>query len=238
MLVAHRGLSSLAPENTLASVDLAAQYRIPWVEIDVQLSSDGVPVVIHDESFRRYNGNKKLVRQTSLKEIKQQDVGAWFDLQFTGEKVPTLSEMLDLCYHANLGVNIELKHFPKEDPYRLTQNICNIVKESALPENRIIFSCFSAEIIGLCKEYLPYIRRGYINFGADLAKLEFLRGLELYSIHSYYPRLKPNITENMQAHNILPIIWTLNNPDLARKYYEMGVAAIITDFPQKFLQRH
>ncbi len=234
MLMAHRGLSSLAPENTSTAIQMAARYYIPWIELDVQLSKDGVPVIIHDETFRRYNGNKNFIRDLNLTEIQQQDIGSWFDPYYHDERVPSLEEALTLCQKLNLGVNLEIKHYPADDPYKLTKNICNVIKDVNFAEDQLIFSCFSAEILGLCKQYMPNIRRGYICLGCDIHVLDFLKGLELYSMHAYYPRLTSKIATGLRQLNITPMIWTLNNPNLAAKYYDMGVKFIMSDYPHKF----
>ncbi len=234
MLMAHRGLSSLAPENTFAAIQMTANYYVPWVELDVQLSGDGVPIIIHDEHFRRYNGSKHFVRNLSLEAIKQQDVGSWFDPYYHSERVPTLEEALILCQKLNLGINLEIKHYPQDDPYKLTKNICNIIKQVGFAEDQLIFSCFFAEVLGLCRQQMPNIRRGYICLGCDLQMLDFLNGLELYSMHAYYPRFTPKTAAGLKQLNIIPMIWTLNNPNLAAKYYDMGVQFIMSDYPHKF----
>lgn len=234
MLMAHRGLSSLAPENTSAAIQMTANYGIEWVELDVQLSKDGVPIIIHDESFRRYNGNKSFIRNLTLEQIKAEDVGSWFDASYDKERVPTLEEALKLCEKLNLGVNLEIKHYPEDDPYKLTRNICDTIKNLGFAEDQLIISCFSAEILGLCKQYMPNVRRGYICLGCDPKVFGFLNGLKLYSMHAYYPRLTLKIVNDLKQLNLVPMIWTLNNPSLAPKYYDMGVKFIMSDYPHIF----
>lgn len=94
MIVGHRGAAALAPENTLAGIEKVADIGIHWVEIDTQLSADGIPVIFHDETVDRCtNGSGKLASFT-LNELKQFDAGSWFEAAFSHEKIPTLEETL------------------------------------------------------------------------------------------------------------------------------------------------
>ena len=96
-LCAHRGLSGQAPENSLSAFILAAEAGLPWVELDVQLSADGVPVVIHDESVDRCSDGHGRVRELSLAQLQSLDGGSWFDPAYAGEAIPTLADVLALC---------------------------------------------------------------------------------------------------------------------------------------------
>ncbi len=107
-VIAHRGASAYAPENTLASFSKAIELKADWFELDVHLSKDGQVVVIHDGSLERVSGIKKTVPEMTLAEIKEADAGAWFGKAFTGERIPTLDETLALA-KGRVGVYIEIK---------------------------------------------------------------------------------------------------------------------------------
>lgn len=107
--VAHRGYSSLAPENTMAAFELAMeQAQVQWIELDVQLSRDGYPVVIHDYRLERTTNGKGFVKDMTLHELKQLDAGSWKSKKYAGERIPTLAEVLERI-RGRVKLNIELK---------------------------------------------------------------------------------------------------------------------------------
>lgn len=119
-LIAHRGFSAEAPENTLAAFDLALTNNYPDIEFDVQLTREGVPVVIHDETLDRTTDGHGPVSQHSLKEIKALDAGSWFNPSFAGRRVPTLREIL-LRYDGCANLHIELKSGEPELPEKVAE---------------------------------------------------------------------------------------------------------------------
>ena len=108
-VIAHRGASAYAPENTLASFSKAIELKADWFELDVHLTKDGQVVVTHDGNLERVAGIKKTVPEMTLAEIRQADAGAWFAKEFTGERFPTLDETLALAAKGRIGVYIEVK---------------------------------------------------------------------------------------------------------------------------------
>jgi glycerophosphoryl diester phosphodiesterase len=107
-VIAHRGHSSLAPENTLAALGLAIRSGAHRVEFDVQLTKDGVPVVLHDETLERTTNGKGRLCDTTYREISKLDAGSWFHPRFEGEQVPALDGALELC-KGKIPVNVEIK---------------------------------------------------------------------------------------------------------------------------------
>jgi len=107
-VIAHRGFSSLAPENTLAAMELAISSKAHRVEFDVQSTRDGVPVVLHDDTLERTTNGKGRVCDKTYQEISKLDAGSWFHPDFRGERVPTLDMVLELC-KGKIPVNVEIK---------------------------------------------------------------------------------------------------------------------------------
>lgn len=119
-LIAHRGYSSQAPENTIAAFDLALKHGYNDIEFDVQLSQDGVAMVMHDELLdRTTNGSGTLANQTYA-ELKKLDAGAWFGPMFAGQRIPTLLELL-ARYKSRAHLHIELKSTEPELPQRILE---------------------------------------------------------------------------------------------------------------------
>ncbi|MDI9413653.1 MAG: glycerophosphodiester phosphodiesterase family protein [Bacillota bacterium] len=107
-VIAHRGASSLAPENTLAAINKAIELNADLIEIDVHLTRDGHPVVIHDKTVGRTTSGSGKVSRLSLTQLKQLDAGSWFGEHFKGEKIPTLEEVLLICQN-RIPLLVELK---------------------------------------------------------------------------------------------------------------------------------
>src|SRR5438270_12822926 len=109
IIIAHRGGSAEAPENTMAAFRHAIDIGMRFVELDVQMSREGELVVMHDETVDRTNDGTGAIHDMTLEELRNLDAGSWFGPQFVGEKIPMLREVLELCMGAGVGVVIELK---------------------------------------------------------------------------------------------------------------------------------
>src|SRR5262245_34742321 len=109
--VAHRGASARAPENTLAAFREAIRLGADAIELDVQLSADGVPMVIHDLTVDRTTNGHGSVASFASRDLRRLDAGAWYSSRFRGERIPTLEEALE-CARGRCGLNIEIKELP------------------------------------------------------------------------------------------------------------------------------
>lgn len=114
-VIAHRGASAHAPENTLAAFEKAAEAGADWFELDCHLTHDGELAVMHDGNLKRTTGLDRHVRAMTLAEVRQLDAGSWFGPEFAGERIPTLGEALDLA-RGRIGVYIEIKSDTEEGP--------------------------------------------------------------------------------------------------------------------------
>ncbi len=135
-VIAHRGASAYAPENTLAAFALAAEMGADWFELDCTLTRDGEVIVIHDDSIDRTTGAEGVVAEMTLSELKRYDVGSWFDPKFAGERLPTLGEALDLAKDKRIGVYVEIKD--SDDDRALWSDLLELVREGEglLPDKR------------------------------------------------------------------------------------------------------
>ena len=108
-IIGHRGACAYAPENTLASIQSAADMGIEWVELDVKLTADDVPIIFHDDNLIRITDHDALVKDVPYSAIKELDAGSWFADSFVDEKIPTLEEAVELIIELGLGLNLEIK---------------------------------------------------------------------------------------------------------------------------------
>ena len=121
-VIAHRGFSSKAPENTVAAFDLAIESGFTNIELDVQLSSDGVAVIIHDPTLDRTTSGNGNVNSLTLKELEELDAGSWFDKRFANQRIITLHELLER-YITRTHLHIELKSHEPELPLKVVDSL-------------------------------------------------------------------------------------------------------------------
>ena len=136
-IMAPRGASAMATENTMASVQGAIDAGAHWVEIDVQETEDDEIVVIHDSDLKKIAGSPLKIAESSLAELQQVDIGSWFSPDFSDQRIPALMEVLELCKD-RIGVNIELKYYGKER--RLEQSVAEIVEAAGMQDQVLLMS--------------------------------------------------------------------------------------------------
>lgn len=160
-IVAHRGASDLAPENTLAAFERARQDGADIIELDVQVSRDGEVVVFHDESVERTTGGSGRISELTLAELRALDAGSWFAPRFAGEHLPTLREVLAWNAEGEVGLFLELKYDraePELDP-RLVPAVVDLVREFDLVE-RVALISFRTQPLLEALSLLPALTLG------------------------------------------------------------------------------
>lgn len=234
MIIGHRGVAAIAPENTLAGINAAAHSGLDWVELDTQLTADDVPVLFHDETVDRCTDGKGRLDSFSLEQLTLLDAGAWFNEQFRDECIPTLHQTLTLCGKRGMGVNLEIKCYEETDVALLVEKVAEVVKETQFPLDQLLLSSFSLAAIKCCAEMLPDYRVGLIT---DQSSPDFLRDiedLELFSIHCDQRTLTGELAEAITQKGYQLNIWTLNDAGRVQDFLNKGVTHIITDDPELF----
>lgn len=157
----HRGYRSEYPENTLISYRKAIELGVDAIEFDVWLSSDGVPVIMHDANVLRITGCNRLINSMTLAEIKELDAGMLFNEQFAGEKIPTLREVLELVGEINHAcrLGVEIKDYREET----VDKTISLLKEFGFFDD-CWFYCFNARIIKYIKTKYNGRTMGYPDF--------------------------------------------------------------------------
>ncbi len=230
--IAHRGASSLAPENTFAAFDRALEIGADGLEFDVQLSKDQIPVVIHDERVERTTTGRGLVKDLSLAQLKTLDAGSWFASDFKGAAVPTLKEVLSAYKDSCPLFDIELKNsfvaYPGLEEAVLEQIVNHNLKE------RVIISSFNPDSLLTCRRLNPAVRTGIIYSEEIETPWRYTRSLDCYSAHPLFFYLQdPETLAGFKSHRIPLYPWTVNDPEQMEYLVTEGVEAIITDFPQE-----
>ncbi len=140
-VIAHRGFSTKSPENTLAGFQLALELGAAGIELDVHLSKDQHIVVCHDEKVDRTTDGKGLITALTIEELKTLDAGSWYAPNYTGEKNPCLSEVLDIVKGSEKVVNIELKNAIIDYP-NLEKEVVTLVQQYDM-DDQVIISSFN-----------------------------------------------------------------------------------------------
>ncbi|GAA4503736.1 glycerophosphodiester phosphodiesterase family protein [Pseudaeromonas paramecii] len=233
-LCAHRGLSGQAPENSLSAFILAAEAGLPWVELDVQLSADGVPVVIHDESVDRCSDGHGRVRELSLAQLQSLDGGSWFDPAYAGEAIPTLADVLALCLRYPLKVNVELKAYASEDLPALCEAVAQVIEGLALPADCLLFSSFDTQALTLMQQRLPQVPRGQLWQKIPADPLPTLANLQAWSAHCDYRHLDAQLAQQIKQAGYRLHCYTPNDPAWLNQATAWGVDMLISDHPERF----
>ncbi len=234
ILIAHRGESSLAPENTITAIRLAWQNNADGVEIDVQLTKDSEIVVIHDKNTKRISGIHKIVKTQLLEELKSLDVGK-IESKNTGfEKIPTMDEVLDSIPDGKY-VFIEIKCGSE-----IIESLVKILSETRMDHYRIKLMSFNLKVISKIKNLLPdyeafWIKRSYkgnfIRSKTGLKKvIEKIKQHNLNGLNIQYGRfITPEYVKILKSENLKLFIWTVNEVGKAIKLVNLGVDGIISD---------
>ncbi|EDK28624.1 Glycerophosphodiester phosphodiesterase [Vibrionales bacterium SWAT-3] len=234
MITGHRGAASLAPENTLVSIEQAAKAGATWIEIDTQLSADGTPMVFHDKTVNRCTNGTGNIADLDLSALKTLDAGSWFGSEFAGTTIPTLSEALDKCLELDVTLNLEIKIYDDKAIQPLVEKVAALIEQKQFPIEKLLISSFKKEALSLCQQMMPEVKRGFICEVWNNFSLESLKSLALYSIHIDHRILDEKTAKAIKASGAVLKIWTLNDPQMAAKYFNLGVDNIITDVPNQF----
>ncbi|ANS73797.1 hypothetical protein AWM70_03760 [Paenibacillus yonginensis] len=229
--IAHRGASGYCPENTMAAFKRAIELGANGIETDVQMTADGHLVLIHDEGLQRTAGSPKRVKDVTLEELRTLDAGSWYDPSFAGERVPTLRELLELVLPTSVQVNIELKNGIVQYP-GLEEAVIQEVRELGLSD-RIIISSFNHYSLVKCKQLAPEIRTGVLYMEGLYEPWKYAAGLGADALHPHYFAVLPEWVAASAEQNIAYHPFTVNKEEDMKRLLEAGVAAIITDYPDK-----
>jgi glycerophosphoryl diester phosphodiesterase len=224
MVIAHRGASADAPENTLAAMEQAIKDGADWVEIDVQETRDGDVVVIHDSDLKKIGGSGLKVFDASLAELQSVDIGSWKHPSFSDQRIPTLQQLLELCKN-RIKVLIELKYYGQEK--QLEQRVAEIVEATGMQDQIKVMS-LNYPGIQKMKSIQPQWSVGLlasVSLG-DITRLE----ADFFAVNASFASRALVRRTHSQGKSVL--VWTINDPVSMSAMMSKGVDGIITDKPQ------
>lgn len=229
-IIAHRGASFIAPENTGAAFRQAKKDGACWVEFDVMLCGDGLPIVFHDDSLERTTSGHGLVAETNWADIAKLDAGAWKGDQFAGERVPSLADTMDLLATLNLDANIEIKPTPGTD--RQTAEAVVEMINSHWPATLLppLLSSFSEEALAVVQAMNPKLRRALLVETIPDDWPERMKRLGCQDLHASRGNDRDVIRRVIDSGTAIRL-YTVNDPEQANTFLAMGVDALFCDNP-------
>lgn len=226
---AHRGASGYAPENTLEAFELAVKMEADGIELDVQLTKDGEMVVIHDETTDRVSGVKGWVKDFTLEELKGLNVNQTHP-EYARVQIPTLREVYELIRPTKLKINVELKTgvvFYSG----LERKVLELTDEFGMQE-RIWYSSFNHYTVRRIKELSPQTKCGVLYEDGIFDVVEYTKKLGADAIHpAVYNLQYDGVVEACRENDIRIHTWTANEKEEIRAMAELGVDAVITNYP-------
>lgn len=233
LIIAHRGASSETPENTLTAIKRAIDLAVDFIEIDVHLTQDHIPVLIHDSHITRTTNSTKTlnVEDLSLHALKTFDAGSWFHSDFSGETIPSLDEVLALP-RGNTGLMIELKR-GNADPAKLVAAVIASVNRASAKDSVIIGS-FSVEILHEVHKQGPdFATIGNVQ---DTHLMPTFHDMHLRHVAVWYKLVNPTLIREFHGRGTKVWTFTVDDPRLARFLLSINVDGIITNDPRNLLR--
>ncbi len=231
--LAHRGASRIAPENTLRAFRLALELGADGFELDVHLSRDGIPVVLHDADLRRTTDGSGRVWEKTVAELKALDAGAWKDPRFAGERIPTLDEVFE-AFGDQVLYNIELKIFTPWS-VRWVRAVVERVRRYGLA-GRVLLSSFNPLALRWAWRLAPEIPRGLLvdpESPLPLRRAWFAFLAPHEARHLHVRMIDERTIRWCRRRGYAVVAWTVNETEEMRRLIRLGVAAIITDEPDR-----
>jgi glycerophosphoryl diester phosphodiesterase len=226
---AHRGASAYAPENTLEAFQLAIDQGAEGIELDVQLTSDGVLVVAHDERLERVSNGSGWIYEHSLKELRGLDFSKAYP-NYAITRIPTLEEVYDLVKPTDLIVNVEIKKGIVD--YKGIEEKLILLEKKMKMRNRIIYSSFNHFCLMALREQDSEAKIGLLYSDGWMHVAEYAKSLNAQAIHPvHYAVRAPKLIESCKKYGIKVHPWTVDRKEDIEKLLDCQVEAIITNKP-------
>jgi glycerophosphoryl diester phosphodiesterase len=245
LIIGHRGASANAPENTLAAFKRAIEDGADGIEFDVQLSLDGVPVVIHDATLARTGMIDGVVAELAAEVLAKTDVGTWFrqrsnaqDVDFSDEKLPSLQQVFELFADSDALLYLEMKS-PPGDGERLAVEVASAIRKHSVSE-RVIVSSFNLSLVQAVKAIDSSIRTAALFEPKVSRPATLIRRIRLVELatrsgadeiclhHSLASRV---LTEQSRKSKLEVVVWTVDDPEWVDRALSRGVKALISNDP-------
>jgi len=230
-LIGHRGAAAYAPENTLAALREAKRHGAPWVEFDVKLSRDGVPILMHDESLKRTTGLDRPAADVPWADIQTLDAGSWKAPAFIGEGVPSFAAAIDCLAALGLGANVEIKPCPGREAVTAVAAVEMLQRRWPAHLPLPLLSSFKEAALAAARDTAPALPRAIL---IDELADDWRRRAEAVGaigVNTNGRKLAARRAADIKAAGYLLSAYTINDPQAALDLLALGVDCIITDVP-------
>ncbi len=260
LTIAHRGARSIAPENTLRAIQKAHNVGADMCEVDVRLTADDVPVLIHDKALERVSNIRELpgfrhrrswaVGSMTLHELHCLDCGSWFlhqdpfrciragklspedQASYNGLPLATLEQALELIKYHGWMLNIEVKDVGSKRNQVLVDRVCSMVKEMGLVR-QVLISSLRFETLEAVRSKGPEFNLAFVDSVVHPQVLRRLQSIQATAYHPKHTLVRPDLIRSCRNQGIAVNVWTVNRMTDVRLLQAMGVDGIITDVPQR-----
>ena len=230
-IIAHRGASGYAPENTMASFEKALSMNADGIELDVHITKDGHLIVCHDERVDRTTNGTGFIKELTLSEIRQLDAGSWFSEEFKCEKIPTLEEVFELIKHKDILLNIELKSGPIFYD-GIEYQVIDMIKKYKM-EDRIIVSSFNHYSLIEMKKIDKKIKTGILYMAGIVDPWVYAKRIEADAIHPLFYNINQRLIKGCKENGVLINPFTVNEEEYIIAMIISGVSGVITNYPDR-----
>lgn len=235
-VIGHRGAARHAPENTLISIRTAALQGARWVEVDVKLTADGVPILLHDDMLDRTTSGHGPAAALTFEEMRRLDAGGWFHPTFHGERVAALSELLALAVELDLGLNLEIKPCPGRAEE--TAGVAISLALSLWPQDRPppLVSSFDFAALRMVRQVAPHWPIGYL---IDRRRPDWRQQADAVgaaTIHVNARRESARTIAEYRETGRQVLAYTVNSVPAAREVLGWGVSGVFTDTPETLIK--
>lgn len=221
----HRGDCTVAPENTLPAFRSAILKGGDRIELDVQMTSDGVVVVTHDSNLKRCTGKNAKVYDLTYAEVAQLDAGRWFSSRFADTRIPTLEQVLQLC-RGRIGLNVEIK--PSAATPALEAETVRLLREYGFDSSNCVITSQSYETLHKVKALAPECPTGYI-LALGVGNYYDLPDADFFSVETTF--ITSGMVNAVHLRGKTVSAWTIDREKVATHMLELGVDDLITDKP-------
>ncbi|MFN8674423.1 MAG: glycerophosphodiester phosphodiesterase family protein [Candidatus Sericytochromatia bacterium] len=233
--IGHRGFSGEYPENTLLSFQKAMEQKVNMIELDITITKDGEIVVFHDVTLLRLAGINKHIRDLTFNELNTIDIGSWFKKEYSGLKIPKLSEVFEILDNKTL-INIEIKHEASSFVNRdLEKKVINLIREYNM-EKRVVISAFNPMIVNRIRKLAPDISTAYLITQTMTPILIWLLAkINAKYINIDFNYLNSNNVKKIKRKGLKIIPYTLNSENEFKKAFDYKLDGAFTDYPNKLI---
>jgi glycerophosphoryl diester phosphodiesterase len=217
LIIAHRGASAVAPENTLAAFEAAIRAGADGIEFDVRLTRDGIPIIIHDETLYRTHGVRRRVADMTLNEL-------------NGIRVPSLAQLFELFESNSMLLYLELK----DKQVRLAEQCCRLIEHYGV-KDRVIFECFEHSALQTIKNIDSALRIAPLFQPRASFILKKAAAIGANEIALHHRLTNKRLLEKARLTNLKVVTWTVDDPAWVKHAQEVGIDALITNNPAALL---